>query len=194
MRTNLRPNIWFLCKDEHVANSSVIFMSNQVIVVHIHVNGRSWHLGIVHACTAYISRRDLWNDILSLHLGDLCLMGDFIVVLGSHERSCGVARQTRPSEEFLEFIDDAQLLDVESSGSQFNWSTRQSSLVFMVARLDWVLASQSFLDLWHYLEVTVLTRYSLDHHPLLVMAKETLGSTSPRPFRFLSRLTLHESF
>ncbi|KAL8457100.1 hypothetical protein ACS0TY_035078 [Phlomoides rotata] len=72
--------------------------------------------------------------------------------------------------------------NVESSCSQFTWSTRQSSLGFIAARLDQVLTSQTFLGLWHCLEVTVLARYSLDHHPLLVMAKETSVSTGPRPF------------
>ncbi|KAL8514583.1 hypothetical protein ACS0TY_013611 [Phlomoides rotata] len=141
---NERPNIWLLCKDEHVVNFSIIFMSNQVIVVHTQVNRHSWHLGFVHACTTYIPRRALWNDVKSLHLDNLCLMGDFNVVLGSH------------------------VPDVESSGSQFTWSTMRSSLGFMAAKLDQILASQGFLDLWHSLEVTVLARYSSDHHPLLL--------------------------
>ncbi|KAL8488047.1 hypothetical protein ACS0TY_024357 [Phlomoides rotata] len=116
-------------------------------MVHTQVQGRSWHLGLVHACTAYIPRRELWNDITSLHLDDLCIIGDFNVVLGSHERSRGATRQICPSEEFMEFIDDAHLLDIESSGFQFTWSTRRSSSGYIAAKLDRVLASQAFLDL-----------------------------------------------
>ncbi|KAL8473789.1 hypothetical protein ACS0TY_030588 [Phlomoides rotata] len=82
-------------------------------------------------------------------------MGDFNVVLGSHERSRGATRQTRPSEEFMEIIDDVHILDVDSSGSQFTWSTRRYFSGIMAAKLDRVLASQGFLDLWHNLEVTI---------------------------------------
>ncbi|KAL8462761.1 hypothetical protein ACS0TY_033691 [Phlomoides rotata] len=121
-------------------------------------------------------------------------MGDFNVVLGSHERSRGTSRHSRPSEEFREFIDDAHLLDIESSGSLFTWFTRQSSSGYMAARLDKALVYQGFLDLWHSLEVTVLTRHSSDHHPLLVTIVESLTTTGLMPFHFLAMWTSHNSF
>ncbi|KAL8555842.1 hypothetical protein ACS0TY_003600 [Phlomoides rotata] len=158
---DLRPNIWILCKDEHMANSLM-------------VNGRSWHLGFVHACTAFILRWGLWNDILSLHLGDICLMGDFNVVLGLV--NAHVVLLVRPGLLRIHLVHQTTFFGLHSSpiGSRS--------------------CSQTFLDLWHYLDVTVLARYSSDHHPLLAMTKDTSVSTGPRPFQFLSIWTLQGSF
>ncbi|KAL8488100.1 hypothetical protein ACS0TY_024401 [Phlomoides rotata] len=98
----------------------------------------------------------------------LCIMGDFNVVLGAHERSRGAKNPARPSQEFMAFLDEAQLHDMDTSGPQFTWVTRRSNHGYMATHLDRVLVNDGFLDLWHSASATVLPHISSDHHPILL--------------------------
>ncbi|KAL8520044.1 hypothetical protein ACS0TY_010830 [Phlomoides rotata] len=95
-------------------------------------------------------------------------MEDFHVVLGAHERSRGARNPSRPSQEFMAFLGEAHIHDMETSGPQFTWVTRKFNHGYTVARLDRVLVNDDFLDLWHATSATVLPRVSSDHHPILL--------------------------
>ncbi|KAL8546919.1 hypothetical protein ACS0TY_006582 [Phlomoides rotata] len=120
-------------------------------------------------------------------------MGDFNVVLGAHERSRGARNPARPSQEFMAFMDEAHLHDMDTSGPQYTWVTRRSNHGYMAARLDRVLTNDGFLDIWHSVNTTVLPRISSDHHPILLTLQET-ADHSIRPFRFQNMWTTHPSF
>ncbi|KAL8507347.1 hypothetical protein ACS0TY_018043 [Phlomoides rotata] len=138
-------------------------------------------------------RRDLWADITTHANMSLCVMRDFNVVLGAHERSRGARNPARPSQEFMAFMDEAHLHDMDTSGPQYTWVTRRSNHGYMAARLDRVLVNDGFLDLWHSATATVLPRISSDHHPILLTLQET-ADHSIRPFRFQNMWTTHPSF
>ncbi|KAL8529263.1 hypothetical protein ACS0TY_006623 [Phlomoides rotata] len=119
-------------------------------------------------------------------------MGDFNVVFGAHERSRGARNPARSSQEFMAFLDEAHLHDMDTSGAQFTWVTRRSNHGYMAARLDRVLVNDEFLDIWHSTSAIVLPRISSDHHPILLRLHETLGHVI-RPFRFQHMWTTHSS-
>ncbi|KAL8463012.1 hypothetical protein ACS0TY_033865 [Phlomoides rotata] len=86
-RNNLRPNIWLFCKSEHFDNSRILHSSDQCILLETSASSNTWCFGFVHARTTYTLRRELWTDISAHANRSLCIMGDFNVVLGAHERS-----------------------------------------------------------------------------------------------------------
>ncbi|KAL8546865.1 hypothetical protein ACS0TY_006542 [Phlomoides rotata] len=174
-RNNLRPNIWLFGKPKHIDHSRIIHSSDQCILFETSVNSHAWCFGFVHARSTHVLRRELWTSICSHADQPLCVMGDFNVVLGAHERSRGARKPARPSQEFISFLDEAHLHDMDTVGPQFTWVTRRSNHGYMAARLDRVLANDEFLDTWHSTSATVLPRISSDHHPILLRLHETSG-------------------
>ncbi|KAL8487914.1 hypothetical protein ACS0TY_024272 [Phlomoides rotata] len=157
------------------------------------VHSHTWCFGFVHARSTHTPRRDLWTDITAHATRSLCVMGDFNVVLGAHERSRGARNPARPTQEFMAFMEEAKLHDVDTSGPQFTWVTRRTNHSYMAARLDRVLVNDGFLDIWHSATATVLPRISSDHHPILLTLQEN-AAHSIRPFRFQTMWATHPSF
>ncbi|KAL8523469.1 hypothetical protein ACS0TY_013432 [Phlomoides rotata] len=146
VRVNLRPNIWSFGKSEHINNSRIIHSSIQYILIETTVSTHTWCFGYVHARSTHIPRRELWSSICAYTANPLCIMGDFNVVLGAHERSRGARNPSLPSQEFRAFLDEANLHNMDNSGPQFTWVTRRSNHGYVAARLDRVLVNDDFLD------------------------------------------------
>ncbi|KAL8462900.1 hypothetical protein ACS0TY_033781 [Phlomoides rotata] len=157
------------------------------------VHSHTWCFGFVHARSTHTPRRDLWTDITAHAIRSLCVMGDFNMVIGAHERSRGARNPARPTQEFMAFMDEAQLHDMDTSGPQFTWVTRRTNHGYMAARLDRVLVNDGFLDIWHSATATVLPRISSDHHPILLTLQET-AAHSIRPFHFQNMWATYPSF
>lgn len=157
----MRPNIWVLCHPHLASSATVIGMSDQFIAIRTCDSV----LVFVHAKNQGCPHRTLWLDLLKITDDIMCIMGDFNVVLGAHERSTGVLTQSAPTEEFRDFISAKDLYDIDVVGSRFTWSTRRNG-GFTAARLDRALASQGFLQLWVDVELLVLPMVYSDHHPL----------------------------
>lgn len=77
-----------------------------------------------------------------IHIADprLCIIGDFNVVLGAHERSSGIIGHAASTTEFQNFISDKDLFDIEGVGNNFTWATRRNGS-YLVACLDRALAT-----------------------------------------------------
>lgn len=149
-------------------------------------------LVFVHASNNYQQRRILWNDLLGIADPNTCILGDFNIVLGAHERSSGHITHTAPSEDFNNFISQRDLFDVEGTGNKYTWATRQNG-IYMAARLDRALATQGFLNLWDEVELLILPMLCSDHSPLHLRVNNRVAS-SPRPFRFQNMWTQHDQF
>lgn len=188
-REHSRPNIWVLCREQYVADSMIIRSSEQYIA--IKTSGIT--LAFVHAKNNYIRRRELWND-LSHDLLDshTCIMGDFNIVLGAHERSSGMLTHGLPVEEFQHFITQNDLIDVEAVGNKYTWATRHRN-TFMAARLDRALVTQNFLGNWDEVELVILPMLCSDHNPIRLRAANHVHS-GPNPFRFQDMWTHHPDF
>ncbi|KAL8492490.1 hypothetical protein ACS0TY_023895 [Phlomoides rotata] len=192
-RVNLRPNIWIFGKTEHIANCSIRNSIDQCILIESSIASHTWCFGFVHAQSTHIPRRELRASICTHTTSPLCIMGDFNVVLGAHERSRVAHNPSRPSQEFRTFLDNAHLHDIDTAGPQFTWVTRRSNHGYMAARLNRVLVNDEFLDLWHTTSETMLPRVSSDHHPIFLRLLTTSEHTI-RPFHFQNMWTTHSSF
>ncbi|KAL8488067.1 hypothetical protein ACS0TY_024375 [Phlomoides rotata] len=157
------------------------------------ISSHTWCFGFVHARSTHIPRRELWSSICTHAANPMCVLADFNVVLGAHERSRGVGNPTRPSQEFRTFLDEARLHDMDTAGPQFTWVTRHSNMGYMAPRLDRVLVNDDFMDLWQTTSATVLPRISSDHHPMLLRLLVTANHVI-RPFRFQHMWSTHSSF
>ncbi|KAL8529342.1 hypothetical protein ACS0TY_006671 [Phlomoides rotata] len=87
---------------------------------------------------------------------------------GAHERSRGARNPARPSQEFMAFLYEAHLHDMDTSGPQFIWVTHRSNHGYMATRLDRALVNDEFLDIWQSTLATVFLRIYSDHHPILL--------------------------
>ncbi|KAL8463010.1 hypothetical protein ACS0TY_033862 [Phlomoides rotata] len=121
------------------------------------------------------------------------MLGIIFVLISGYLGCPEPSSAARSSQEFMVFLDEAQLHDMDISGPQFTWVTRRSNQGYMAARLNWVLVNDGFLDFWHSSSATVLPRISSDHHPILLTFKETAGHLV-RPFRFQHMWMTHPSF
>lgn len=112
-REHSRPNIWVFCRDQY-ANNSVVLRSTEKFIA---INTEGNTLVFVHAKNNYIRRRELWQNLSDLQESNICIMGDFNVVLGAHERSSGMITHGPSLEEFQNFITQNDLVDVEAVGA-----------------------------------------------------------------------------
>lgn len=149
-------------------------------------------LVFVHASNSYIKCRVLWQDLSDITADNLCVMGDFNVVLGAHERFPSILAHVTPSDNFRVFIAQRDLFEIEGAGNKFTWATWRNGS-YMTAKLDRALANQQFLNTWDIVELLVLPMLSLDHNPIKLRVTSSVSNT-PWPFRFQEMWTLHVEF
>lgn len=96
-RACYRPNIWVMCKPQITSSAQMIRSSDQFVAVR--TDGKT--LVFVHASNNYIKHRSLWNDLGTLSDPNICVIGDFNVVLGAHERSSGIIHMLHLRKNFV---------------------------------------------------------------------------------------------
>lgn len=162
------PNIWILVKKQENLVVSFSFTSSQCVVLNcVHPNF-NYLVAFVHASNSYVKRRELWSDLMQFCDDSLITMGDFNAVLGMHER-IGLSVPLRVScTEFSTFIDDAGLIEGNTSGPYYTWVSNANSSSLMASRIDRFLMSPSFSNLWSFISCEILGRHNFDHHPLFI--------------------------
>ncbi|KAL8524888.1 hypothetical protein ACS0TY_014493 [Phlomoides rotata] len=166
-----------------VATTTVIGSSEQAILVRARHDLLDCTFGFIHTASDHIHRRELWSFISDFHCSHLCLLGDFNVVLGAHERISSRALNSTSCVEFKGFIEQEELFEVEAAGANFTWASRISSQGLIASKLDRVLAHDSFIGHWDLISATILVRAGSDHHPLLLHYSK-VSQFQPRPFKF----------
>ncbi|MCH88726.1 reverse transcriptase, partial [Trifolium medium] len=133
------------------------------------------------------AKHRLWSDILMSKrgFGDglWCVVGDFNSVRDCHERrGVGVRSVGGRSTEMVEFdnfLNDLELVDMPLIGRSFTWFHPNG---VSMSRLDRVLISSSWFDVWGNPNVWVLARDVADHCPLVLRYSSL--DWGPKPFRF----------
>ena len=135
-------------------------------------------------CTIYApncqnERLQLWDQLRSLKEMlefPLMLMGDFNEVLAPAERR-GAEITTLSMRHLKDFVFDMQLIDLEIN-QQFTWLRRNAA-----SRIDRVLVTKEFIDVFPNLRVHCKPRVLSDHYSLIISS--TAVVRGPIPFRSL---------
>ncbi|WJX46636.1 hypothetical protein P8452_33416 [Trifolium repens] len=151
----------------------------------------------VYAKCNFGAKRQLWNDILMSKrgFGDglWCVLGDYNSVRDSSEsREVGQVWSGGVSSEmvaFNSFIENLDLVDMPLVGRDFTWFHPNG---ISMSRLDRLLISSSWGDVWGAPTVWVLSRDVADHCPLIL--KYSNSNWGPKPFRFNNFWLQNSSF
>ncbi|XP_028068302.1 uncharacterized protein LOC114270872 [Camellia sinensis] len=146
---------------------------------------------ILYAPNDAIRRKQLWDliiNIKSLFNTPWCIGGDFNGILRISERR-GCTRSDRGMNNFNEFIDRMEFLDMPMLGRNFTWCNSFEGDTW--SRIDRFLVNPIWLEKFG-LKLWGLPRSISDHCLLLLMEDDR--NWGPRPFRFLNAWTLHPKF
>ncbi|KAI3465771.1 hypothetical protein Pfo_022434 [Paulownia fortunei] len=133
-------------------------------------------LTCIYAKCDIIGRRELWDGLRYItdqnESHPWLLGGDFNTILHLNERTG----------------QQGSLIDAGYEGSNFTWTNHK-----VWKRLDRILYSEDWLNLFHTTRVSHLPRIWFDHSPLLI----SMNATSVKPvtsFRFLRMWARHHAF
>ncbi|XP_028091455.1 uncharacterized protein LOC114291784 [Camellia sinensis] len=136
-------------------------------------------------------RRILWKILGNLKpkfSKPWCIGGDFNEVEIVVERK-GCIRRDGGMNEFNDFVNTLELVDVPMIGRKYKWCNSQEREKW--SRLDRFLVSPEWLE-WFSFKLWGLSRSLYNHCPILLMEDER--DWSPKPFRFLNAWVLHPTF
>ncbi|GJY54257.1 reverse transcriptase domain, reverse transcriptase zinc-binding domain protein [Tanacetum coccineum] len=146
---------------------------------------------VVYAPQDHKRKEKLWrelNQIINQHNIPSIVFGDFNEVRNASERLGSIFDATGASM-FNKFIFTLGLCDLPMGGKRF---TRMDSIGSKLSKIDRILVSKHFVDLWPYSYVTALTREFSDHTPLLL--SNSITDYGPTPFKLYNSWISHIDF
>ncbi|KAK2445365.1 hypothetical protein QL285_016305 [Trifolium repens] len=191
-RPNLLPNIWCLCKIS--LNPTILALDDQHVSFSISDHDKTFAISAVYASTNYLTRRKLWNALNLLQSQydfPWCFIGDFNVILGTHEHRGRFSPARIPIQDFQEWSDSSNLIHLHTRGAEFTWNNGRSGNRHTEKRLDRAICNQAWLDSCCSSSVIALTRIRSDHFPLLLDLQVTATSFASQ-FKFQRMWSLHD--
>ncbi|GAU32684.1 hypothetical protein TSUD_145580 [Trifolium subterraneum] len=147
---------------------------------------RCYIVNVYVKCNCH-AKRKLWDDILmsKMGFGDGlgCVTGDFNSIRDCYERR-GMREsldgvQSSEMAGFEGFLNSLELVDMPLIGRKFTWFHPNG---MSMSRLDRLLISPSWFEMWGSPNVWVLPRDVADHCPLVL--RYSSADWGPKPFRF----------
>ncbi|PWA82847.1 RNA-directed DNA polymerase, eukaryota, Reverse transcriptase zinc-binding domain protein [Artemisia annua] len=120
--------------------------------------------------------------------GFVAITGDFNEVRYASERLGSIFDATGASM-FNKFIFTSGLCDLPMGGKRF---TRMDNIGSKLSKIDRILVSKHFVDLWPHSYVTALTREFSDHTPLLL--SNSITDYGPTLFKLYNSWISHNDF
>ncbi|KAJ4811748.1 Non-LTR reverse transcriptase [Rhynchospora pubera] len=133
-----------------------------------------WILVGVYGDPKHHRNRWLWEtmtQIIQLH-GAVCLMGDFNEILSSEEKYGGNSNLKSNTIDFQNFTFDSGLVDVRYKGPAYTWTNKRNVSEAIYERLDRVLVTPDWLQLYPNAYVNHLPMIHSDHCPILFRIKK----------------------
>ncbi|KAJ0975885.1 hypothetical protein J5N97_017850 [Dioscorea zingiberensis] len=149
-------------------------------------NPKEWVLTVVYNSQRLQVQKSHWLELETFSSLELpwILVGDFNAIRNSEEhRGGGFNHYSSKSKCFNDFITDNQLFDLGFIGSPFTWCNNQLGLTRRWARLDRVLANNSWLTKFDSYFNKHLSRTASDHSPLFLNAR-FFSHQKQKVFRF----------
>ncbi|XP_057760601.1 uncharacterized protein LOC130980978 [Arachis stenosperma] len=113
-------------------------------------------------------------------------MGDFNAITTHHEKEGGKSKSNTSIQDFNDFINSGNLMDLGYEGEKFTWCNRQFGGNLIRERLHRVLVSRSWREEFPNAYVTHLEDFGSDHRPLLLCEERQIRKNKRR-FRFQER-------
>ncbi|XP_077226279.1 uncharacterized protein LOC143859460 [Tasmannia lanceolata] len=111
--------------------------------------------------------------------GPWIIGGDFNTIQCPEEKT-PIGRINTSMRKLSDFILDYELLDLPLEGDKYKWTNSQDRLV--LGRLDRILLSKEWEELFPRISQRALSRPISDHNPIMLELSEY--TSGPRPFRF----------
>lgn len=108
------------------------------------------------------------------------------------EERSRATRRTRSMNEFCEFANEHDLIDIPIVGAQFTWSNSQARP--SLSRLDRFLISTDCEDIFNPVLAHALPRVGFDHIPIFLKGGVVGSYAGPRPFKFQNMWLQHPGF
>ncbi|PNY16691.1 cysteine-rich receptor-like protein kinase [Trifolium pratense] len=130
-----------------------------------------------------LSKRRLWNNILMSKAGfgggNWCVVGDFNAVREPGERRGVNVEPSLNAEmrDFRVFLNDLELVDLPLLGHRFTWYHANGRAM---SRIDRILVSSKWLEVWGNCSLWVGPRDVSDHCPLTLKI-EAQNQIAPTP-------------
>jgi exonuclease III len=155
----------------------------------------------VYAPCNIVAKRQLWVELLvarNTYVAEVwCILGDFNSVRCSDDRRGAVERGNRELSKVMRedqrlfnlLIDNLEVEDLRLLGRKFTW-VQPNGACF--SRLDRVLVSNNWREVWGDVHLWALPRDVSDHCPILL--KYSSSDWGPKPFRFNNYWLKHKEF
>ncbi|XP_062014558.1 uncharacterized protein LOC133731122 [Rosa rugosa] len=121
----------------------------------------------------------LLRDLRDLDSLPWVVIGDFNEILNNGEKKDGPARAERQMRSFREALGYCELLDLGFQGPQSTWWNSETQL-----RLDRVVCTESWCDIFGFARLKHLPPSDSDHVPILLHASTIPLPIRPRHHRF----------
>nr|KYP39451.1 Putative ribonuclease H protein At1g65750 family [Cajanus cajan] len=156
---------------------------------------KSWVCTAVYANPRVELRQRVWAHLRELG-GRITLpwlvLGDFNEIMLSTECRGGRFSMVGVSQ-FLEVLNDCNLLDMGAKGLRFTWYRNQRGVV-LAKRLDRAVCNVAWQAMFPEAYVENLCRVYSDHCPLLLRHEGSRDKSHDRPFRFQAAWATHKDF
>eukprot|EP00253_Pinus_taeda_P028466 PITA_28466 len=137
---------------------------------------------------------DSLKKLMERHPRANCILGgDFNMITSLMEKKGGLRKLNRDGEQFKDFIDNANLVDVYPKQGSFTWNNRRGGEHLISSRLDRFLVSENLLLDGRNLESSILPSGGSDHWPISLVI-EVPGPPRNKPFRFEKFWIEHPNF
>ncbi|XP_074284243.1 uncharacterized protein LOC141608798 [Silene latifolia] len=171
----------------------------QFITVEIARNGElPWFFSAIYASPDPLNRRELWSELENfarINNRPWLLAGDFNETRNLNERHGGSASMARRCENFNNWIENCEFIELAFSGSPHTWARGNSVETRQSARLDRALCTADWGTIFEEAMVKHIPAFQSDHCPLFISPNGFVPLNSVnRPFRFQACWLTHENF
>lgn len=172
---------------------SILDSSDQMVHCEAHIpHGEVVLVTVVYGRNSNTERQALWEQLLACKCSVPWLIsGDFNAALFHDDRLNGCT--LNELRDFENFVDQAEVVEVQSKGSHYSWSNKGEGNRRNASRIDRGLVNKEWMDTFNATEVVYHPPGLSDHCPL-VFTVDKEENEGGRPFRFLNALASHDQF
>lgn len=160
------------------------------------MNGQCWKFTGIYGNPEAENRKESWSllrYLSTLSPLDWICMGDFNEIVEEAEK-IGVVRKPRwQMKNFRGTLEFCQLHDMGYSGLKHTWCNRREGRGFVKERLDRVLATSNWREIFPHIHVELLAARSSDHASIYVSFSHTRTRQQRRKTWFQYEVGWHKN-